>query len=96
MPLQQAPEGQGVGLDAVRAADHQHGAVQDLQGPLHLRGEVHMARGVQEGHLHVPRRVQKGVPVVHPPQPPDTAGGVQQGLREGGLPRVHMGQHAQH
>ena len=51
--LQQPPEGGGVALDAVGAADDQNGAVQHLEGPLHLRGEVHVAWGIQEGHLHL-------------------------------------------
>ena len=51
VPLQQVPEGAGVGLDTVGAADHQNGAVQHLEGPLRLGGEVHVARGVQQGDL---------------------------------------------
>lgn len=46
---QQPPQGAGVALDAVGAADHQQRAVHDLQGPLHLGREVHVARGVQQG-----------------------------------------------
>ena len=48
-PGQQLPQGAGVALDAVGAADHQHGAVQHRQRPLHLGGEVHVPRGVQQG-----------------------------------------------
>ncbi len=50
MPLQQPPKGTGVALDAVGAADDQHGAVQHPQDPLHFGGEVHMPRGVQQGN----------------------------------------------
>ena len=39
--------------------------------------------------------VQKGIPVIHPPRAADRAGPVQQGLRQGRLARVHMGQQAQ-
>ena len=53
IPLQQPPEGAGVGLDPVGAADHQNGAVQHLKRPLRLGGEVHMARRVQQGDLRV-------------------------------------------
>ena len=52
--LQQPPQSAGVGLDAVGAADHQNGVVQHRQGALHLGGEVHMARGVQQRHLQIP------------------------------------------
>ena len=54
--LQQPPQGAGVGLDPVHAADDQDGIVQHRQGPLHLGRKVHMARGVQQRHLHVPQR----------------------------------------
>ena len=54
MPLQQPPQGAGVALDAVGAADNQHGVVQHGQGALHLGGEVHMPRGVQQGEDGVP------------------------------------------
>ena len=50
---QQVPEGQGVGLDAVGAVDDQHGAVENGHGPLCLGGEVHMARGVHQGHVQM-------------------------------------------
>ena len=36
-------------LDAVSAADHQNGAVQHLERSLHLRGEINMPWGVQQG-----------------------------------------------
>ena len=49
--LQETPEGSGVGLDAVAAADDQNGAVQDLEDPLRLGGEVHVARGIQQGDI---------------------------------------------
>ena len=42
-----------MGLDAVGAADDQHGAVQHPEGPLRLGGEVHMAGGVQQRHFRV-------------------------------------------
>ena len=89
------PQGQGVGLDPGGGADHQHRAVQHLQRALHLPGEIHMARGIQDGHLRrgqgqqgllgengdTPAAllligVQEGVPVIHPPQLPQLAGGV--------------------
>ena len=54
--LEQLPDGEGVGLDAVGAADHQDGIVQHLEGALHLGGEVHMAGGVQQGELIFPDR----------------------------------------
>ena len=57
MTLQQLPQGQGVALHPVGAADDQHRRVQHLQGALHLGGEVHMAGGVQQGEAHA-RRVQ--------------------------------------
>ena len=53
VPAEETPEGFGVGLDPVSAADDQDGVVQDLEGALHLGGEVHVARGVQEGHRQV-------------------------------------------
>ena len=49
VPPEEPPQGLGVGLDPVGGGDHQHGAVQHRQGALHLRGEVHVAGGVQEG-----------------------------------------------
>ena len=104
-----------MGLDPGGGADHQHGGIQHLEGPLHLPGEVHVARGVQQGDLRLRQGqqgllgedgdaptalllvgVQEGVPVVHPAQSPQLAGGVEQGLRQGGLARVHVGQYADH
>ena len=52
IPLQQPPQGLGVALHPVGAADDQNGAVQHLQGALHFCGEVHVARGVQQRQLH--------------------------------------------
>ena len=97
--LQQPPQGPGVPLHPVRPADDQDGAVQHLESTLHLAGEVHMARGVQQGDLYTGQRqhrllgkngdaplplqrlrVQKGVLVVHPPQPLQCAAGVQHPL----------------
>ena len=49
---EQPPEGLRVGLDPVGGGDHQDGVVQHLEGAFHLRGEVHVAGGVQEGHRH--------------------------------------------
>ena len=46
--FQQPPEGQGVGLHAVGAADDQHGAVQHRHDALGLGGKVHMAGGVHQ------------------------------------------------
>ncbi len=100
-----------MGLDSIGGGDHQDGIVQHLQGPLHLRGEVHVAWGIQEGDLQLrggklrlfgkdgdaPAAfqtvgVQKGIPVVHSAQGLDGPGSIEQGLREGGFSRVHMGQ----
>ena len=41
-------------LHAVRAADHQHRAVQHRQCPLHLGGKVHMPRRIQQRNGAVP------------------------------------------
>ena len=114
VPLQQPPQCPGVGLDAVGAADDQHGAVQHPESPLRLGGEVHMAGGVQQRHLRIAQRqqrllgedgdaplpldgirIQKGVPVVHPPQLPQRAAAVEQCLGQGCFSGVHMGQDAQ-
>ena len=46
--LQQPPQGAGMGLNAVGAADHQDGAVQNLKGALGFGGEIHVARGVHQ------------------------------------------------
>ena len=54
--LQQPPQGPGVPLHPVRPADDQDGTVQHLEGTLHLAGEVHMARGVQQGDLYTGQR----------------------------------------
>ena len=54
--LQQPPQGPGVPLHPVRPADDQDGAVQHLESTLHLTGEVHMARGVQQGDLYTGQR----------------------------------------
>ena len=50
--LQQLPQGLGMALYPVGSADDQNGTVQHLEGALHLAGKIHMARGVQQGHLH--------------------------------------------
>ena len=50
IPFQQVPQRPGVALYAVSAGDHQHGAVQHLQRPLHFGGKIHMAGGVQQRH----------------------------------------------
>ena len=110
---QQPPKRPGVGLDAVRPADHQNGVIQHLEHPLRLGGEIHMARGVQQGQLPAaPLHMGLGgedrdaplplqgvvvhgrVAVIHPPQAPQQAAAVEDGLRQGGLPRVHVGQEA--
>ena len=110
--LQQPPQGEGVPLHPVGAADHQDGAVQHLEGALHLSGEIHVSRRVQQGDLHplqgehrllgedgdapLPLQrlgVQKGVLVVHPSQLLQPPAVVEQGLRQGGLSCVHMGQY---
>ena len=43
-----APDGLGLGLHAALGAHDGHGAVQHAQGALHLHGEVHVARGVDD------------------------------------------------
>ena len=53
VPLQQPPEGHGMGLNAVGAGDQQDGAVQNGHGPLGLGGEVHVARSVHQGHIQI-------------------------------------------
>ena len=57
--FQQPPEGQGVGLHAVGAADDQHGAVQHRHDALGLGGKVHMAGGVHQGDGAVLRFQQR-------------------------------------
>ena len=97
--LEQVPQGQGVGLDAVGAVDDQNRAVQHRHGPLRLRSEVHMARRIHQGDVQIyglhqrqlgedgnapaPLQrmgIQKGVPVIHPPQLPPGAGHIEQRL----------------
>ena len=47
--LQHPPEGQGVGLDAVGAADDQHRAIQYRHHSFRFRGKIHMPRGIHQG-----------------------------------------------
>ena len=49
--LQQPPERLCVALHAVRAAYHEYGVVQHLQGTFGLRGEVNVARRVKQCEL---------------------------------------------
>ena len=49
-----------MGLNPVGAADDQHRAVQHRHSPLRLRGEIHMARGVNEDDLPA-GRLQNGL-----------------------------------
>ena len=42
------PDGLGLGLNAALGAQHRHGTVQHAQAALHLNGEVHVARGVDD------------------------------------------------
>jgi len=42
------PDRLGLGLHAGNAAEHGHGTVQDAHGALHLGGEVHVSRGVDD------------------------------------------------
>jgi hypothetical protein len=49
--LQEAPEGSGVGLDAVGGADDQDGGVEHIQGALGFAGKIGMAGGVHEGQV---------------------------------------------
>ena len=112
--LHQPPQGAGVALDPVGAADDQHGAFQHLKGALHLGGEVRVAWGVhqdqffllpqgqqgllgEDGDAPLPLQlvgVQIGVPVVHPAKAAQLAPGIEQGLVQSGLARVHVGHHA--
>jgi hypothetical protein len=43
-----AVHGEGLALHAGDGAEHQDGAVEHAQGPLHLDGEVDVARGVDD------------------------------------------------
>ena len=52
---QELPQGSGVALHPGRGAHHQNGAVEHRERPLHLRGEVHVSRRIQERGLDVPR-----------------------------------------
>ena len=54
--LQKLPERLRVGLDAVGAGDYQHRAVENAKRALSLGGEVHVARGIQEGQAPLPQR----------------------------------------
>ena len=56
VPGQQLPQGAGVALNPVGAADDQNGIVQHLEGALHLRGEVHVPRCVQQGNGQILER----------------------------------------
>ena len=56
VPGQQLPEGAGMALNAVGAADDQNGVVQNLQRTLHLGGEVHMTRRVEDGDVPLRQR----------------------------------------
>ena len=58
--LQQPPQGQGMGLHPIGAADDQHGAVQNRHSPLGLRGEVHVPRGIHQRDFPV-GRFQQGL-----------------------------------
>ena len=42
------PHGLGLRLDTTLGAQNRHGTVQDTQGPLHLHGEVHVTRGIND------------------------------------------------
>ena len=49
-----APHRLGLGLDTGDGVEDRHRTVQDAQGPLHLDGEVHVARGVDDVDHRVP------------------------------------------
>ena len=51
--LQQLPEGAGVGLNAFRGADDQHGQIHDADGPLGLPGEIRMTGGINENQVRL-------------------------------------------
>lgn len=66
------------------------------QGDLYTGQRQHRLLG-KNGDAPLPLqrlRVQKGVLVVHPAQAPQGAALIQQRLRQGGLPRVHVGQYS--
>ena len=50
---EQAPQGFGMALHAVCAAEDKECTVQHLQNPLHLGGKIHMARRVQQGDFQL-------------------------------------------
>ena len=90
VPGQQPPQGGGVPLNAVCAADNQNGVIQHLEGALHLAGEVHMARCVQQGQVQAVQR-QAGLFGENGDAPlPLLSVGVQKGV-----PVVHPSQAAQ-
>ena len=66
------------------------------QGDLHILQGQHRLLG-KDGDAPLPFQsvgVQKGVGMVHPPQPPQRPAPVEQRLAEGGLARVHVGQYS--
>ena len=67
------------------------------QGELQVLQREHRLLG-KDGDAPLPLQglgVQKGIGVVHPPQLPQGAAGIEEGLGQGGLARIHMGQDAQ-
>ena len=66
------------------------------QRQLPLRQGQHRLLG-EDGDPPLPLQgvsIQKGVPVVHPPQLADGPGEVEHSFAEGRFPRVHMGQYS--
>ena len=60
-PLEQLPQRQRVTLYAVGTAYDQNGAVEHLQGALHLSRKVHVTRSVQQGDLYVVSEWEDGL-----------------------------------
>ena len=94
---QQFPQGFGVGLHAVGAADHQYRVIQHPQGPLRLGGKIHVARRVQQrqfgllGILRCGQRQHRLLGKNRDAPCPLLGVGIQKGV-----PVVHTAQLAQH
>ena len=51
IPIQQPPQGQGMGLNAISTGDHKNSTVKDTHGSLCFGGKIHMAGGVHQGNI---------------------------------------------
>ena len=108
------PDGFGLGLDPAHRVEDPDGPVQHPQGPFHLDGEIHVARGVDDvDDAALPlaggdRRGDGDAPFLllgHPVHDRGAvvdfahlvgaAGVIEDALREGGLPRVDVGNDAE-